>query len=137
MKKKGVFHGRKVFLITDDPALLATIQEHIGNHGAILFSCDDPNKVIGQVMVKNPELIIYDDRFPDLNGTKVLSLIKRLRPHSKVLLLSKVGVPLRAIDVTAQGVAHSVALDSNPKHIYNTVKHCLSIASVPRVEEAI
>ncbi len=133
-KTTRVFHGKKIFIISADQELTRLIHETLSPHGAILFNALTPAEAIGNVLAKNPDLIIYDENMPSFNGSTVLSVIKQKRPKGKILFLNRAGVPLRSIDVTAQGVSFSIARNSNPQQIYNGVKHCLAVASVPRVE---
>lgn len=130
----AVFRGKKVFIITEDKALNQRIRESLDSKGAIIFDSSDPKNAIANVLSKNPDLIIYDDRMPFYHGLKVISVIKRSKPKIRILLLSKADVPQRAIDASAQGVSYTITIDANKQQIYNAVKHCLSISSVPRVE---
>ncbi len=133
-KTNGSLRGKKVYAVSEDANLLDRLREITASHGGVLFHSAEPRGALAGVMSKNPDLIIYDDRMPNYNGAKVLSLIKRWRPHDRILFLSRTRVPLRSIDVSAQGVSFTVPFDANPQEMYNAVKHCLGVASVPRVE---
>ncbi|RJP27837.1 MAG: DNA-binding response regulator [Candidatus Omnitrophota bacterium] len=133
-KKNGALHGKKIFVISADPSIVQAVKDSVASHGAVFFFGMTPPDAIGNVLAKNPDLIVYDEFMPAFNGSTVLSLLKQKRPKDKILYLTRTGVPLRSIDVTAQGVSFSIPRDSNTPQIYNAVKHCLAIASVPRVE---
>ncbi len=137
MKNDGVFRGKKIFLITDDSQVLRNVQDCVLPHEGVLFHADEPRNALGNALAKNPDLIIYDDRMPAFQGSKVMSILKRVRPHWRILLLSLTKIPQRSIDVSAQGVTFTIQRDSGPRQIYNAVKHCLGIASVPRVETPV
>ncbi len=137
MKNKGVFSGKKILLLTADSTVLENVRASVEPHDAIFFHSGIPKDALGLALVKNPDLIIYDDQMPTYHGNKVLPLLRRARSSIRVLLLSKAGVPLRSIDVTAQGASFTITRDSSPEQIYNAVKHCLAIASVPRVEQMV
>ncbi|MFB3787996.1 MAG: response regulator [bacterium] len=134
MKNDGVFRGKKIFLITDDPGVLHNVQDCVLPHEGVLFHAEDPRDALGNALAKNPDLIIYDDRMPPFQGSKVMSILKRVRPRWRILLLSLTRIPQRSIDVSAQGVTFTIQRDSSPHHLYNAVEHCLGIASVPRVK---
>ncbi len=137
MNKNGVFFGKKILLLTQDPTVLETVRKATEPHGAIFYTDEDPKNGLGLALTKNPNLVIYDDQMPPFHGNKLLPLIRRARPHIRILLLTKAGVPLRSIDVTAQGASFTITRDSTPEQIYNAMKHCLAIASVPRVEQLV
>ncbi|MEW6239086.1 MAG: response regulator [Candidatus Omnitrophota bacterium] len=134
MNTNGVLNGKKIFLMTDDGTVAENVQKSLAAHGAVLFHDSTPKEAIGNALAKNPDLLIYDERMPAYHGLKPLSVIKRARPKSKVLFLARNGTPLRSMDATAQGVSFTIQSDSSPQQIYNAVKHCLAIASVPRIE---
>ncbi|HOJ59324.1 MAG TPA: response regulator [bacterium] len=137
MKKNGVFRGKKIFLISDDQAVLRNVQDCVLPHDGVLFYAEAPREALGNAMAKNPDLIIYDDRMPTYNGSKVMMLLKYARPSTRILLLSLTKTPQRAIDTSAQGITYSIHRESSARHIYNAIKHCLGIASVPRVETTV
>lgn len=134
MIKKGVFFGKKILLITTDDTVRDSVQRSVEPNGAIFYYGGDPKTALGLGLTKNPDLIVYDDQMPEFNGNKVLAILRRARPKLRVLLLTKAGVPLRSIDVTAQGASFTITRSSTIEQVYNAVKHCLGIASVPRVE---
>ncbi len=134
MTQKGVLYGKKIFIMTPDAALRSRIIETLKPHDASLFYQDDPSEAIADAVAKNCDLLIYDEAFPMFHNSTALSMVKKLRPRIRTLLLSRTGSPLRSIDVSAQGVSFSMRHDANPPTIYNGVKHALSITHVPRVE---
>jgi DNA-binding NarL/FixJ family response regulator len=135
MIKKGAFFGKKILLISNDGNVLESVQRSVEPNGAVFYHGGEPKTALGLGLTKNPDLVIYDDQMPTFNGNKILSILRRARPKVRVLLLVKAGVPLRSIDVTAQGASFTITRSSTVEQVYNAVKHCLGIASVPRVEE--
>ncbi len=137
MNANGVFFGKKILLITQHPDVLHTVKDSVEQHRASFFHAGSSKDAVGQAAAKNPDLIIFDDRMPSINGSHVLALIRRLRPSGKLLLLSRTHVPLRSIDASAQGASFTISNDSSEEQVYNAVKHCLAIASVPRIEQPV
>ncbi|MBN2328304.1 MAG: response regulator transcription factor [Candidatus Omnitrophica bacterium] len=135
MTKNGVFFGKKILLMSNDPAVTAAVRQGVDSHQPVFYHSGAPRDALGLAMTKNPDLIIYDDLMPPFQGNKILPIVRRARPKVRILLLTQAGVPLRSIDVTAQGASFTINRDSSPEQIYNAVKHCLSISSVPRVEQ--
>ena len=136
MDHNTVLHGKKILAVSDDADVLRKIEETVVPRGANYFSYKNPTEAAGNILAKKPDLVIYDDRLPAWNGMKPLSLIKRARPMGRILLLTRYRVPQRSIDVSAQGVSYSLPYDAQSEEMYNVIKHCLSITSVPRVEKA-
>lgn len=138
MTQKGVLYGKKVYIMSQDAALRSRILATLTPHGALLFHQKDPSDAIADAVAKNCDLLIYDEAFPAFHHATALSMVKKLRPRIRTLLLARSGSPQRSIDVSAQGASYSISYDANAPTIYNGVKHALSITSVPRIEvEAI
>ncbi|MBD3267736.1 response regulator [bacterium] len=135
MEPKKVFKGKKVLAVSRDEALLKYIAETIEPKGASYFSFTNPREALGNMMTKNPDLVIYDERLSQQDSTLPLSTIKRVQPKGRVLLVTQYRQPQRPIDTTAQGVTYSIPRDSQSQEMYSAIKHCLSISSVPRVEK--
>ena len=135
MKTNQAFAGKKIYLISDDETVVQNVKQAVTPHAAIFFHSRDPKDAVVNVLTKNPDLVIYDEEIPPFNGLPVLTWIKQKRPQGRVLFLSVHAVPLRSIDVNARGVSSSIQKHTAPQMLYNAIKHCLAIASVPRIEE--
>ncbi|MGC9329089.1 MAG: response regulator [Candidatus Hinthialibacter sp.] len=135
MKKNGVLFSKKILLISNDANLTSNVRQGLELHQPVFYHSGVPRDALGLALTKNPDLVIYDDLMPPFQGNKILPIVRRARPKMRILLLTQAGVPLRSIDVTAQGASFTINRDSSPEQIYNAVKHCLSISSVPRVEQ--
>lgn len=136
MPRKEILKGKTILLVTQQDSLRKQITRSIQHQKPYLIEAVQPQDAIFHLMAKNPDLIIYDDKMPPFQSNKLLSVLKRAKPHTRVLLIAEAGAPQRSIDVSAQGVAYTLPADANDQQIYNAVKHCLSIGSVPRVETA-
>jgi DNA-binding NarL/FixJ family response regulator len=127
MKNHSRMRGKKVFTISQDPEISQTIRELIVPLGAVSFESSFPNEAVAGALAKNPDLIVYDDTMSPVNGLNVLSMIKHARPNFRVLLLSRIGVPLRSIDVSARGASFTLPRNAAPRQLLDAVKHCLGV----------
>lgn len=131
--KQGVFARKRVTVIADDPEQIRWLQSVLLQHGGTVQIARTLEEAMVQMMTFKPDLAIVDERmgqtFPNL-----LATVKRLRHSVRILLLTRQQVPQRSIDVTARGITYSVPLNCSDDILYQALKHCLSITSVPRVE---
>jgi CheY-like chemotaxis protein len=80
----------RLLLVDDDPALLdalsSTIEFHLGP--LRLDACDTGAKALDLAKANSYDAMIVDVNMPNMNGLELLSAVKRLQPHTPVLLIS-------------------------------------------------
>jgi CheY-like chemotaxis protein len=85
--RHGLAH---LLLVDDDPALLealsGTIQSRLGQ--CSLDTCDSGMKALDLVRSNGYDTIIVDVNMPKMDGLKLLSAVKQLRPDTPVLMMT-------------------------------------------------
>jgi DNA-binding NtrC family response regulator len=80
----------RLLLVDDDPALLealsSTIEFHLGP--LLLDACDTGAKALDLVRTNGYDAMIVDVNMPNMSGLQFLAAVKRLQPHTPVLLIS-------------------------------------------------
>ena len=82
-------HSR-LLLVDDDPALLDALSSTIDFHlrPSVLDACDTGAKALELAKANSYDAMIVDVNMPNMNGLELLSAVKRLQPHTPVLLIS-------------------------------------------------
>ena len=68
--------GRTVLVVDDDPAILAVLEEALGEEGYRVRTAADGMATLGEMHRDVPDLVITDVRMPQMDGGQ---LVKRLR----------------------------------------------------------
>jgi DNA-binding NtrC family response regulator len=80
----------RLLLVDDDPALLdalaSTLEFHLGP--LRLDACDTGAQAVDQAKAHSYDAMIVDVNMPNMDGLELLSAVKRLQPHTPVLLIS-------------------------------------------------
>jgi len=90
-------------LIVDDEALIRwSLAEMLSDQGYAVVEAGDGKSAMA--ILRNPprpiEVIMLDYRLPDLNGLQLLAAIRRVSPHSRVVMMTAYGTP----DIEADAV---------------------------------
>ena len=93
-------------LIVDDEALIRwSLAEMLSAQGYLVLEAADGKGALA-VLRNQPEavdVIMLDYRLPDSNGLQLLTAIRGLSPHSRVVLMTAYGTPDMAADALRLG----------------------------------
>ncbi|CAN7635204.1 response regulator [Acidovorax delafieldii] len=78
----------KLLLVDDEPNILTALRRLLRQDGYRIDSETDPNAAIERLQSEDYDLIISDQRMPQMTGLDFLRLAKELRPHSIRIVLS-------------------------------------------------
>jgi DNA-binding NtrC family response regulator len=99
----------KVLVIEDEPLIRWSIAETLAREGHAVVEAEDADSAI-QRLVEMPgpvDVVLLDYRLPDSNDLTLLATIRRLAPHSAVVMMTAYGTPdvtRGALELGAYGV---------------------------------
>jgi len=93
-------------LIVDDEALIRwSLAEMLSEQCYAVYEAADGKSAL--TILRNPpnpvEVVMLDYRLPDLNGLQLLAAIRRVSPHSRVVMMTAYGTPDIAADALRLG----------------------------------
>ena len=81
----------KVLIIDDEKQILGLLSRIIGLEGYDVFQASTCRAGLKQLEQHTPEVILCDVCLPDGSGVELVRELKKLRPHSEVILLTAHG----------------------------------------------
>lgn len=81
----------KVLIIDDEKQILGLLSRIIGLEGYDVFQASTCRAGLKQLEQQTPEVILCDVCLPDGSGVELVRELKKLRPHSEVILLTAHG----------------------------------------------
>ena len=78
----------KVLIIDDEKQILGLLSRIIGLEGYDVFQASTCRAGLKQLEQHTPEVILCDVCLPDGSGVELVRELKKLRPHSEVILLT-------------------------------------------------
>ena len=80
----------KVLIIDDEKQILGLLSRIIGLEGYDVFQASTCRAGLKQLEQQTPEVILCDVCLPDGSGVELVRELKKLRPHSEVILLTAI-----------------------------------------------
>jgi response regulator RpfG family c-di-GMP phosphodiesterase len=91
-----------VALVDDDPEILRALARLFRREPYDLLSTTDPQMVLEWAKTRAIDLVIADQRMPEMYGTELLALLREYSPETKGVILS--GFPETALIVERSGL---------------------------------
>lgn len=81
----------KILLVDDEVEFVTTISERLSMRDYDVRVATSAAEAMPLLYSYCPQLVILDIRMPDINGTELLNLIKKLNPAIEVIMLTAYG----------------------------------------------
>jgi DNA-binding NtrC family response regulator len=101
----------RVLVIEDEPLIRWSIAETLAREGHTVLEAEDAESAI-RILGEMPEpadVVLLDYRLPDSNDLTLLATVRRLAPHSAVVMMTAYGTPdvtSGALELGAYGVVN-------------------------------
>jgi len=80
--------ARRVLLVDDDPTILSSIGEALGDMGLEVGTAGSAEAALERLAESRPDVVLSDIRMPGLSGLELLSLIRERAPDIDVVLMT-------------------------------------------------
>jgi DNA-binding NtrC family response regulator len=80
--------ARRVLLVDDDPTILSSIGEALGDMGLEVGTAGSAEAALERLAKSRPDVVLSDIRMPGLSGLELLSLIRERAPDIDVVLMT-------------------------------------------------
>lgn len=79
-----------ILLIDDELDILELLEEELSELGHTVSTCSNPSEIVNYISeIKKVDVVICDNRMPDMDGFSVLAYLKdKLKPFPKFFLLT-------------------------------------------------
>jgi DNA-binding NtrC family response regulator len=99
----------RVLVVEDEPLIRWSIAETLERMGHTVVEAGDAQSAVRAIeeMAEPADVVLLDYRLPDSNDLTLLATVRRLAPHSAVLLMTAYGTPdvtRGALELGAYGV---------------------------------
>jgi len=102
MESPKPIHRPVVVVVDDDPEILRSLGRLLRHEAYELLSTDSPSQVLEWTRTRKLDLVIADQRMPEMSGTELLLLLRERTPDTKGVILS--GFPDTAVIVERSGL---------------------------------
>lgn len=93
----------KILVVDDDSASVEAVVEVLEREGYDLFAASGGREALGTLAVEDIDVVITDEKMPDLSGIDLLKHIKDNYPYTQVIILTGYGSIDSAVEATRAG----------------------------------
>ena len=93
----------KILVVDDDQASVEAASEVLEREGYALFAASGGRKALEILAAENIDVVITDEKMPDLSGIDLLKHIKDNYPYTQVIILTGYGSIDSAVEATRAG----------------------------------
>ena len=88
----------RVLIVDDEPLILWSLAETLAGLGDVVIEARDGEEALGVLEAMTAasapvDVVLLDYRLPDSNGLSLLATVRRVAPHSQVILMTAYGAP--------------------------------------------
>lgn len=80
-----------VLVVDDEPLVRWSVAETLGDSGYAVSQAGDALQALESMRAKGADVVLLDLRLPDSSDLGVVSLLRRLSPASKIILMTAYG----------------------------------------------
>jgi len=92
-----------ILVVDDEPNSLFGICQALNEEGLKAIPVQNGKEALQEIKSKSIDLLITDERMPDLTGMQLLAEVKRMDPQIPVILITAYGSVSLAVDALKQG----------------------------------
>ena len=116
-------HGRRILIVDDDEAVLKGLSDYFSRLGYDVVRAATGQQGLDGFASQEPDVTILDLRLPDIDGMKVLEIMRRKR--ALVILLTGYGDIPTAVRAMQLGAENFLTKPVDLPHIVATVEHAI------------
>jgi DNA-binding NarL/FixJ family response regulator len=100
----------RVLIVDDEPLICWSLAETLGECGEVVTEASDGEAAVRALAnAPAPDVVLLDYQLPDSRDLRLLSTVRRLAPHSRVILMSAYCTPEIAKQALALGAYRVVS----------------------------
>ena len=80
-----------ILVVDDEPLVRWSVAETLGESGYSVAQAGDALQALESVTAKHADVVLLDLRLPDSSDLGVMSMLRRLSPDSKIILMTAYG----------------------------------------------
>jgi len=123
-----------ILVVDDDPNSLFGICQILKDEGYQVIAAQNGKAALEKLKTESIDMVITDERMPDLSGTELLSKAKRMAPEIPVILITAYGSVSMAVEALKQGAFYffEKPLFNNLERFFAIIRQALKTQEMER-----
>ena len=119
---------KKILIVDDDAEFRLNLTEVLTGAGYQIESAASAQEAIARNEVEEFDIILLDFMMPKMNGSDSLFTLRRLRPKTKVIMITAFATVENAIDAIKKGASDYIAKPFKIEALLTTIRRVLEEA---------
>lgn len=115
----------RILIAEDDVGLRKGLEEMMKEEYYEVVAVDDGKKVLDGIKNKDFDVLLTDLVMPELGGMELLTEVKRIRPETKVIIITAFATIDSAVEAIKKGASDYVEKPFKINEVQNTVRKVL------------
>ncbi|HDP24467.1 MAG TPA: diguanylate cyclase [Deltaproteobacteria bacterium] len=115
----------RILIVDDEQETLDLITEYLQGKGLEIESATTGEEGIRQVELNGHDIAIIDLHLPGMTGSELLKVIKNIRPHLQVIMITGYGTIRDAVECMKLGASDFITKPILLDHLHLTIKRIL------------
>lgn len=115
----------KVLVVDDTAFIRIRLQKILTAAGHEVIQAENAAVAVGIYQEQKPDLVTMDITMPDIDGIKAISLLKRVDPEVKVIVISAMGQKSMVGEAIKAGAKDFVVKPFEPERILTAVSRAV------------
>ncbi len=128
--------SQKILIIDDEQLIRWTLEQHLVKEGYDVASADSAEKGLQMIAEDRPDLILLDNRLPEMTGLDLLEMLNAQERGIMVVMLTAYGVVEAAGKAMKLGAYDYISKPFNLEEITVTIKKAFEARSLRLSDEA-
>jgi two-component system, OmpR family, KDP operon response regulator KdpE len=123
--------GARVLIVEDEPGIVRALKTNLGAHGFQVETAGSGAQAMETYARRRPDLILLDLGLPDMDGTDIISLVRK-ETHTPIIVLSVREAERDKVKALAMGADDYLTKPIGPDELLARVRVALRHAARPQ-----
>ena len=127
-------NNQNVWIVDDDKSIRWVLEKALTKEAVSITSFAHPEKVLQQIKIEHPDVIISDIRMPGMDGITLLEKIKELAPEVPVIIMTAYSDLDRAVSAFREGAFEYLSKPFDVDEVVLLVKRAIQEKASSNIE---
>ncbi len=128
---------KKILIVDDEKDLCTALEKIIGREGYEVSSVFDGKNAVDRIRRDQFDLVILDLKLPGLPGERVFQEIRKLRPKTKIVIITGHGTIQSAAQMMKKGATHYLQKPFNTADLLDLIRKELGPGNEAQLEKEL